>query len=63
MRTRRMIAAFLGTVLLFAFSPAWAQGPAAPASPPTLWNFLGIPQTFRKIHGAMVNHRGNFPGL
>ncbi len=63
MRTRRIFAACLCTVLLLALSPAWAQGPAAPASTPTLWNFLGIPQACQKIKGAIVNHHGNFPGL
>lgn len=29
----------------------------------TLWNFLGIPQGIRKIQGATINRRGNFPGL
>src|SRR5215212_9547182 len=37
---------------------------ARAADPPTtLWNFLGIPQGIRKIQGATINRRGNFPGL
>lgn len=36
---------------------------AQAADPVTLWNFLGIPQGIRKIQGATINRRGNFPGL
>ena len=37
---------------------------AEPAvSPPTLWNFLGIPQGFQKMRDVGVNRRGNFPRL
>ncbi len=31
--------------------------------PPTLWKFLGIPQAYQRVNGAVVNRRGNFPGL
>ena len=34
-----------------------------PASPPTLWSFLGIPQGVRKVRGALTNRRGNVPRL
>lgn len=40
-----------------------AQPPAVPASPPTIWSFLGIPQGARKVTGALVNRRGNLPGM
>jgi len=33
-----------------------------PAPPPTLWNFLGIPQTIDKIQDATLNRFGNNPG-
>jgi len=36
---------------------------AQAADPVTLWNFLGIPQGIRKVQGATINRRGNFPGL
>lgn len=43
-------------------STSFAQIPP-PANPATLWSFLGIPQGARKVSGALVNRRGNFPGL
>ena len=33
------------------------------ASKPTIWSFMGIPQAGQKIHGALINRRGNHPGL
>lgn len=44
-------------------SSVTAQPPAIPASPPTIWSFLGIPQGARKVTGALVNRRGNLPGM
>ncbi len=42
-----------------------AQAPPAPALPPpppsTIWNFLGIPQSFNKIRDATANARGFRP--
>jgi hypothetical protein len=35
---------------------------AVPAPTPTLWNFLGIPQTFHKIRDTLSNRSGNRPG-
>jgi hypothetical protein len=35
--------------------------PAAPASPTTLWQFLGIPQACDKLQGANLNKLGNCP--
>lgn len=32
-----------------------------PPAPPTLWNFLGIPQGVRKVQGAVRNQSGNRP--
>jgi hypothetical protein len=34
-----------------------------PASPTTLWSFLGIPQAFRRTRDGLSNRRGNHPGL
>ncbi len=31
--------------------------------PATLWSFLGIPQAYDHLHGALANRRGNHPGL
>ncbi len=44
------------------FGQAEAVVPVAPAAP-TLWSFLGIPQGARKINGALMNRRGERPGL
>jgi len=47
----------------YAQAPAAAVAPAAiaPAAPPTLWSFLGIPQGVKKVQGALTNRRGNLP--
>ena len=37
--------------------------PGDPVPPMTLWRFLGIPQGARKVSGALLNRRGNFPGM
>lgn len=47
----------IGTLVLGFAVPASAQEKS------TIWSFLGIPQGYRKVHGAMFNRRGNFPGL
>ncbi len=50
-------------------TPAVAAAPAlvptiAPAAPtPTLWRYLGIPQTAKALRSGLVNRRGNLPGL
>lgn len=36
---------------------------AAAPSTPTLWSFLGIPQGYKKVKGALTNRRGNTPRL
>ncbi len=43
--------------------PAGAAAPVAvaPASTPTLWSFLGIPQGVKKVQGALTNRKGNHP--
>lgn len=55
-----------GVCLPLLMSTAMAQeaavAPPVPA-PPTLWNFLGIPQGARKVHGALFNTKGNRPKL
>ncbi len=40
---------------------ALAQVGGPPTPPPTLWNFMGIPQGWRKLRGATSNRRGNNP--
>lgn len=41
-----------------------AISPAVPLTPvPTVWQKLGIPQTFDRLNSSLVNRRGNFPGL
>ncbi len=42
-----------------------AVAPPVPVAPPTptLWNFLGIPQGARKVHGALFNTKGNNPNI
>ena len=47
---------------LIIISAASAQAAAAPA-PTTLWNFLGIPQGVNKVRDALVNRRGERPGM
>jgi len=44
-------------------SPTALAPNAAAAGPTTLWNFLGIPQGYKKIHDATFNRFGNFPKL
>jgi hypothetical protein len=50
-------------LLLTAVTTVSAQVGGAPGPPPTLWSFLGIPQGMQKVKGAMMNRRGNHPGL
>jgi len=61
MLARKLSALAAGCTLVFAAGTGtYAQ---APASPPTLWQFLGIPQGINKIRDATVNRRGNLPRL
>lgn len=48
--------------ILVSTSCAIGQVPATPPQP-TIWSFLGIPQGYRNIHGALFNRRGNLPFL
>jgi hypothetical protein len=60
MRTRLFL------LLTLTAAACMANGPrlvAQQPSPPTLWNFLGIPQGAHKIRDAMTNRKGNFPGM
>lgn len=50
------------TVLMIVSPDGLAQE-AVPAAPSTVWSALGIPQGMRKVRGALVNRRGNHPGL
>lgn len=51
-------------LLVFTNCPTLAQEPAVPpATSPTLWRFLGIPQTAKRINNQTVNRNGRFPGL
>ena len=62
MRAERFLATCLVLAVLFCCeSPAPAQSP--PAKPATLWQFLGIPQTFRRSYDGIVNRRGERPNL
>ncbi|MEM9660442.1 MAG: hypothetical protein AAF961_18925, partial [Planctomycetota bacterium] len=61
MRKRGGLAYGVLLVLLFFPSSAPAQVGGPPSPPPTLWNFLGIPQGIRKLRGATSNRRGNNP--
>ena len=55
----RLIAAALAVVIS---GSAFGQTAVpAVASPPTLWSFLGVPQGFKKVRGALTNRRGNRP--
>ena len=50
------------TVILIGTSLQVADA-QAPASPPTIWSSLGIPQGFQKMRDTSVNRRGNRPNL
>ncbi len=50
------VIALLATIV----TPASAQ--QVPAAPTTFWNFLGIPQGWNKVSGALINRNGNHPG-
>ena len=52
--------ALLVAIIAFPGTPASAQPAAAPT---TFWNFLGIPQGWNKVSGALVNRNGNHPGM
>lgn len=59
MSKRSIVACLAATVSCLVMAiPAAGQ-----TSPPTLWNFLGIPQGANMIHAQLFNRRGNFPGL
>jgi hypothetical protein len=61
--------AVITTVLVFGIG--WAESlnaqtgaaPARAAPPTTLFNFLGIPQGFQRLHDAIANRWGNNPGM
>ena len=58
----RLMGGLEAIVLLGLYSAAaWAQAPAAPASSPTLWSYLGIPQGVNKLEDATWNRSGNRP--
>ncbi len=57
---RKILAQLISAVVIAVVLIPVAQ---APAQQSTIWSFLGIPQGLRKINGAMVNRRGNLPGL
>lgn len=62
--TGRFVCAALGLLLALAMcGQGLAQVPPPPPPSPTLWSFLGIPQGLYKVHGHMVNRRGNHPRL
>ncbi len=59
----RRIFVLLAITVGFSESTAKAQTPPAPAAPKTIWSFMGIPQGFNKVHGALFNRHGFLPGL
>lgn len=61
MRTRLFLLFALTATAFMANGPRLAA--QQPSSPPTLWNFLGIPQGTHRVRDAMTNRKGNFPGL
>src|SRR5687767_12439154 len=63
MTVRNVCTATLIGALLWLASDLEAQVPPPPPPSPTIWSFLGIPQGMYKIHGHLVNRRGNLPKL
>ena len=61
MTSLRPIIAFAILLALVTCEVARAQVGGPPSPPPTLWNFLGIPQGIRKLRGATSNRHGNNP--
>lgn len=68
-----LLQAVCGCATIINGAPAGKDGAAAIPPPPTLWQFLGVPQTVEKTKahaaatrvklGAALNASGNFPGL
>ena len=52
----------VGALVLLAAVITLTSTPAS-AQPATVWNFLGIPQGWNKVRGALLNRNGNHPGL
>ena len=61
-RTNRTLRLCSGLMILTLVLPHEAAA-QAPAPPPTLWKFLGIPQGFTKLNAQIFNRRGNTPRL
>lgn len=60
-RTQFVAAALAVVISGVTFGQAAAPPPVAAAETPTLWSFLGVPQGFKKVKGALTNRRGNRP--
>lgn len=59
---KQFLAAVLaGAISGTAFGQVAVTPPIAPPPAPTLWSFLGVPQGFKKVKGALTNRRGNHP--
>lgn len=63
MRTFRGFGAFVAAGIVAGITAtAWSQAPE-PAPTPTIWRFLGIPQTFQRLTDGTMNRFGNLPAL
>ncbi|MHB0955525.1 MAG: hypothetical protein ACYC6N_20030 [Pirellulaceae bacterium] len=49
----------VGIICLLAVAPVMGRA----QEPKTLWTFLGIPQAYHHVHGALANRTGQHPGL
>ncbi|HND55379.1 MAG TPA: hypothetical protein PLV92_23355, partial [Pirellulaceae bacterium] len=64
MRVNRWVVVVAGCVVAASSAMVQGQTPAPPAAPqPTLWSFLGIPQTAKRLNETLVNRSGNHPRL
>lgn len=63
MRRTIIVLTFVAALAATSRTPLWAQIPTPPPPSPTLWSFLGIPQTGQTLNAQLFNRRGNFPGL
>ncbi len=49
----------IGVICLLTVAPVLGQA----QEPATIWSFLGIPQAYDHLHGALTNRKGKHPGL
>lgn len=61
LRTQFVAAALAVVISGSAFGQPAATPPVAAPAAPTLWSFLGVPQGFKKVKGALTNRNGNRP--